>query len=583
MNHWSLKRILLLSIVAALASLKATGLDPRVGVAALQGGSADMPEYVRIFQLNQSRATIQWASIEREPGQYDFSIMDAKLAEIQEMGRFAIIKLNANDKPDWLFDIVPFTEKQLSSAIDDPQGTLMYWHPNFVEAYENLLVAFGEYLKHTPYREIISGIRMNLNALGVEQTKVPSGSQALSNWIIPAGVDPETVVKYTDDIPDWYKDIVVGLHIEHILPQAFVWIRTNTPDSTIEKFRDYFEEGQLGFFHTGAGMEQNQVYFNDVHRYARFIEFCRTGKTMGFTEVDGYHIYTGKYDNDPEKVFQMTRFNYWRLLSEMHCGVSMAGTHLHMFQGQLEEGGPTVSFFDVPEMDAGWRFADRYLGLHASPHLAPGAWVALRDDHGDQYAGDYTYLMEREGNNPTPPLEDSFPGVDDGSVGYRKVGSEDVRFGAWARGLPSGKRMIFHVDPRVFQDGEQAIARVVYFDREASTWQLQQGNSIVMSANGQGSGFWQEIEEPVQIDGSAFEIVNTGPSQVIFHMLEIKRDPATWAGYEIDLTGWADTNGFLGWLYVDKAPWNWSAAMNQWLYMPEESLSNEGSWFYVLK
>lgn len=559
----------------------AHGRDSRVGVAALQGGNADMPEYVRIFQLKESRATVQWAHIEPERGVYDFSVMEAALADIQEMGRFAIIKLNANDKPDWLFEVVPYIDRKLSSAIDDPQGTLMYWHPTFVDAYEKLLIAFGEYLENTPYRGIITGIRMNLNALGVEQTKVGSDSQALSKWIIPEGVDPGTLTEYTDDVPDAYKDTVVGFHIEHILPHAFVWIRTNTPDSTIDKYRNYFEEGKLGFFHTGAAMEQNQVYFNDVHRYARFIEFCRTGKTMGFTEVDGYPIYTGKYGNDPDKIFKMTQFNYWRLLSEMHCGVSMAGTHLHMFRGQLEDGGPTISFFDVPEMDAGWRFADRYLGLHASPRQAPGAWVALRDDHGDQYAGDYTYLMEREGNNPTPPLQDAFPGVDDGTVGYRKVGSEDVRFGAWARGLPSGKRMRFHLDPRVFADGEKAIARVVYFDQGQGAWQLTQGDRIEMSVTGQGSGTWREIEVPIRVDGNAFDIVNTGPSEVIFHMLEIMRDADSWAGYDAYEDGWVDTADFMGWFNVTHAPWVWSTALNRWIYLPEENMSPAGAWFYV--
>ena len=117
-----------------------------------------------------------------------------------------------------------------------------------------------------------------------------------------------------------------------------------------------------------------------------------------------------------------------------------------------------------------WKFTDKYIGLHASPKASPGAWVALRDDTGDQYQGDYTFLMEREGNNPIAPLVDKYPGVNDGSVGKRKVGSELVRFGAWARGLPLGKTMTFHVDSRVFAEGEQRIARVVYFDEGFGSW-----------------------------------------------------------------------------------------------------------------
>jgi len=269
----------------------------------------------------------------------------------------------------------------------------MYWHPNFIDAYEKLLIAYGKFLETTPHRDIITGIRMNLNAIGTEQTSVGSSLWPLDKWTIPPAVDPSTVKAFTPDVPDTYKETIVGFHIKHILPYAFVWVRTNTPDAAIEKYRSYFETGQLGFFHTGAAMEQNQIYFGGKHRYSRFIEFCRTGKTRGFTEVDGYHMYAAKYD--PEEVSKMTQFNYWRMLSEMHCGVSMAGVHKHMFRGALEKAGPVLNFFELPQMDSGWKFTDKSIGLHASPKKSPGAWVALRDDAGDQYQGDYTFLMER--------------------------------------------------------------------------------------------------------------------------------------------------------------------------------------------
>jgi hypothetical protein len=131
--------------------------------------------------------------------------------------------------------------------------------------------------------------------------------------------------------------------------------------------------------------------------------------------------------------------------------------------------------------------------------------------------------MEREGNNPIAPLVDAWPGVNDGSVGKRKVGSELVRFGAWARGLPSGKTMTFHVDPRVFSDGEKRIARVVYLDQGVGTWQLKQSCVVKLTVTNENTGNWNEKEVVIETDGNQYEIVNTGSEEVIFHMLEVKR------------------------------------------------------------
>lgn len=71
------------------------------------------------------------------------------------------------------------------------------------------------------------------------------------------------------------------------------------------------------------------------------------------------------------------------------------------------------------------------------------------------------------------------------------------------------------------------------------------------------------------------EIRLTGP--------EVSVEPATWAGYEVDENGWADTSGFMSWINVFHAPWVWSTALDRWLYMPEESVSESGGWAYAGK
>lgn len=485
--------------------------DKKVGICDLQGAiQADDPAYVRIIQPKNANTSqkLQWADVEPEQGVYDFSGLDKALKEIQEKGRYAIIKLNANDKPDWLFDIVPY-HPEVFNTVEDTKGTLMYWHPNFIEAYINLLEAYGKYLETSAYLPIISGIRLNFNSIGTEQTYVAPEFQSLGQWIIPAGVDSSTVEEYTSQTPSTYKDLIVDAHIELILPSVFVYVRTNSDDFIVEKNRSLFESGQMGFFHTGASMEENQV-FNNTHRYARFMEFCLSGKTRGFTEMCGFHEYTDSYNNPFPKV----QWNYWRLLSDMHCGVSMSGFHTWTI---IKDN------FDQPEYTAAWNFADRYLGFHADPKSAPGAWVALRGN-GDNFRGDYRYLMEREGDHPTAPLVDNYPGTDDGSYEVTRVGSTDVRYGAWARALPPGKRMTFHVNPDVFYPGEKCVARVVYFDSGTGSWQLMHEGGVKTTVSNKNTGKWTEREVLIETNGNTYEIVNTGSEAVIFHMLEVKRD-----------------------------------------------------------
>ncbi|MCD8481189.1 MAG: hypothetical protein LR015_00020 [Verrucomicrobia bacterium] len=55
----------------------------------------------------------------------------------------------------------------------------------------------------------------------------------------------------------------------------------------------------------------------------------------------------------------------------------------------------------------------------------------------------------------------------------------------------------------------------------------------------------------------------------------------SWAGFPI-VDGWVDTGDWLGWLYVEYAPWIYSQILNNFLYIPEEP-SAHGVWAYALK
>jgi hypothetical protein len=97
-----------------------------------------------------------------------FLLLQRKWLELKAMGKLATIQINGNNKPDYLFDEVPWVEEKLSHQVQDTKGSLMYWHPNHVNAYKNLLKALGGYLSGR--KSDFIGIRMNYNPFGTEHT-----------------------------------------------------------------------------------------------------------------------------------------------------------------------------------------------------------------------------------------------------------------------------------------------------------------------------------------------------------------------------------------------------------------------------
>jgi hypothetical protein len=232
-----------------------------------------------------------------------------------------------------------------------------------------------------------------------------------------------------------------------------------------------------------------------------FLDICRTGKAVGYAEsmADA----TGKHgpSQDP-RWCSPEQYNYWRLLSDLNLGFSMIGVY-----------GSDLARAAEPEFRAAFDFADRYAGYHASPSLAPGAWVALRDG-GLRLKGDYTFLMRR------------LPGT--ATTGGQKVGPDDQRFGAWACTVPASETARFALDDGFARslEGKQALLRVVYLDRGTGRFQVRASGKTFEQAVGD-SGRWKTAE--FAIDRAAFASAEAAPFEVesegdlTLHMIEVAR------------------------------------------------------------
>ena len=84
-----------------------------------------------------------------------------------------------------------------------------------------------------------------------------------------------------------------------------------------------------------------------------------------------------------------------------------------------------------------------------------------------------------------------------------------------------------------------------------------------------------------EFDGSGFD---TGT--IYFENIEayIEGSGNVWGpGWPVDDLGWVDTGTWMGYLNTLADPWIWSASLNNWLYLPGDSVSTGGSWAYVLR
>jgi hypothetical protein len=157
-----------------------------------------------------------------------------------------------------------------------------------------------------------------------------------------------------------------------------------------------------------------------------------------------------------------------------------------------------------PEYKAAFEFAARYAGFHASPHAAPGAWIALREGVG-RLKGDYTFLMRR------------LPGAE--MKPEQKIGPDGQRFGAWARTLARGDEAKFELDPEFAASlKSKALLRVIYFDRGSGTFTARSaGRKYERKLT--DSGRWQTAE--FQIDPGVIAISAT--TDLTLHMIEVER------------------------------------------------------------
>jgi hypothetical protein len=356
-------------------------------------------------------------------------------------------------------------------------------------------------------------VRQNFNAIGTEHLQVPRDKISLSQWSVPSGASPGEA--FTPALARAYQTRVLETFVTEFSPHTRVFVRNNIKPDLSEQFEQDFKKGRLCWFHTSSEVEPRK---GGIDQYQRFLDDCRTGKTLAYAEpwASAWGHHGGKTD---PRWCSPPQWNYWRLLCDLHCGVSFIacyGNDLEVALSGRYRGGKAATT-DVAvfkdEFDAAFRFAAKYAGYHATPQDAPGAWVAFRE--GETLEGDYTFLMQR---------------LPDHTREVKSVGPDDQRFGAWARLLPCDQTMQLVLDDRFAASlaTQAAELRVTYLDHGTGAFDVQ-ASGQTFHAQCSDSGRWKtiawELTRPVfpKTDASVHVSLRALGADLTVHMVEVVR------------------------------------------------------------
>lgn len=496
----------------------------------------DQTDIMRLPFVHGGQVVVQWADIEPQPGRYDFKSMDSKLAYLAGLKAWATVQINGNLKPGWLFREVPSVSARFHQQVQDEQGTLMFWHPRFIEAHLAMLRSVAAHLRTSSWRERLLGIRMNFNAVGTEQLHIPAEYCDPKAWRIPAGVSMDGVPVYDETVRQRYVLQTVETYEKEFSQWAVVFVRNLVDGEVLARIAPDLRAGRLGLFHTSSEVEPRTGMTE--RRYGMFYDYARSGETVAYAEpwASAWGEHGGRND---VRWCSPCQWNYWTLLFNLHCGVSFIGEYYINLHFALTGDHPRRLKDTVhPKEQAGeflaaYRWVDSYAGRHNRPLETPGAWVAFRQNSEikaknsigprdgwtlRRFSGDYNFLMERLDG--------------DDSVGVGPVGPPEQRYGAFARKYPAQRSARLRLDSdflRVLSQNGGSV-RVIYLDdARRPDAPVRIGDDVVGQLKFSSSGRWQIAEFAVPKESwkrttSGWQIeVASGAAPVTLHLVEARR------------------------------------------------------------
>jgi len=187
-------------------------------------------------------------------------------------------------------------------------------------------------------------------------------------------------------------------------------------------------------------------------------------------------------------------------------------------------------------------------------------------------------------------------------------------FGAGPVGSPTANQLFSTGDVIVFKgkasatvsgaDTSDVVARafikMLGYNELGWEFQVKEPNSAFQPLTSELVEFELRVTFPDLVADDSFQVIQFGfeattsydtsagamdSATVYFEDIEayIEGDGPTWAGWSVDENGWANTEGWLGWVNVSAAPWIQILSFDGYGFVQESSVGDSGAWIYLLK
>jgi hypothetical protein len=512
----------------------------------------------------------RWSEVELEKGKFAFEEVIGKKLEIlneKDFNTFIMTWASPGDRvPRWLYENgVP--ELEMTKTIN-PQRKVRDWtfpyyfDEDYVFYFQRMLKEFASYLKTLPddLRNRVLFIQSAEGSTGdgycyKGKPLNPKYNISREEW---GGFRIRTWEVLREELMGEYRRMIIPLLVNYDAnrEEEYKWLM-NKLNSAVGLKNGMFSHG----YHISGGQER-------LKNWRSFQEKLNQQDRRLFSrgEMDAEWNICGWSKQHPAEAF------YWSSIYAIHCGIDMwnipheavkgdrfeeAFIFFNKYAGKSDPSTSDVAFCALrkgidasdteafPESEFGdarksnvqryIKIANHYKSrgaMQGDPEKATGGGMKnrQRDEYNDVgwkiLPGNYDKYLKQ-----IQPDETSAP--------WWHVGSKNSIYGRFARGFNHQKQqdtLFFKLHDDFFNstDAKSLKVKVIWFDHGNGSWKLEydaekKGTKAAGEIKVRGSGKWREayftLKHPAMKQngprGSDLMLVNTGNSDIIFHLIEV--------------------------------------------------------------
>jgi hypothetical protein len=516
--------------------------------------------------------TTDWKSIEPQNGVFSWDAFDKKVQSITSKGlKVMLMVYHGNACPDWIYDEVGVPVVRITGNHPSDSKPYPYFlDPRYRPYLERMIRETAKHIAAYPpeLKKMIVGVQCPTGKSGDPQ---PYHAGTLDNEKYAIDVQSPEWRQWTIDMIKVYQDAYKDFKPPFFMlfkgpnPSTNEWLIKNIPDS----WRKPNAIAQ-GYQFNGEIKNMNELYpqtsrFVDgvVLRTRGELDNTQYGRTNWFNSAPVWNVYWSglwnlTYGLDLwshlpgvlEDERHVPAFTFFSEYAGYKTAVECPGAWIALRDGLDYMDTlrfPENRFGSVEPIEAGGTGGNRErYRLIAEYHADCGAKMedlqnaanhdlkvrsqkGINDVYSNIWPGNYGMYLEQIDPNET-------------SIGYWRVGSIEEPYGRFARALDPAKgkeAMFFNLSDDFFEDNQgphPVSVRVVYFDQGTSSWSLfydamNDPHKEAVSVTNKNTNQWKEITVDINDaklsnrgeKGSDFNLMHTGGSGSIFHMIEIKR------------------------------------------------------------